>query len=304
MNSGFSRAGARFIKNVPTPGGGYEAHAFSTWCPMLLAGIGKVPDTVADRSISIEMVRKRADEKVKRLRRSDGPELWDIGRKAARWVADNLNSLRLANPDTPEQLHDRAADAWSPLLAIADAAGGNWSRRARRAAVILTNAAAGGIETELETLLTDIKIAFDTKATDRLASEELVEFLRSLVDRPWPEFKNEKPITQAQLARLVKKFGVSSGSIRLNDGRTPKGYYRSSFEDAFERYLPPPLSRSATPPQPQDFCGSEDDLTAPHKNGRGVPETAENPGVAAACGGVAAQDPGEPPKSERVRVVL
>jgi hypothetical protein len=156
-------------------------------------------------------------------------------------VADNLNSLRLANPDTPEQLHDRAADAWSPLLAIADAAGGNWSRRARRAAVVLTNAAAGGIETELETLLTDIKIAFDTKATDRLASEELVEFLRSLVDRPWPEFKNEKPITQAQLARLVKKFGVSSGSIRLNDGRTPKGYYRSSFEDAFERYLPPPL---------------------------------------------------------------
>jgi hypothetical protein len=104
---------------------------------MLLAGIGKLPDTVADRSVIIEMVRKRRDEKVKRLRARDGDDMQDLGRKLARWTADNLDVLRQADPKVPEALNDRAADAWSPLFAIADMAGG-WSERPRRAAVELS----------------------------------------------------------------------------------------------------------------------------------------------------------------------
>jgi putative DNA primase/helicase len=72
MNSGFSRAGARLIKNVPSAEGGFEPREFSSWCPMVLAGIGNLPDTVADRSIIVTMMRKRPDEKVKRLRARDG----------------------------------------------------------------------------------------------------------------------------------------------------------------------------------------------------------------------------------------
>jgi hypothetical protein len=83
INSGFTRAGAQFVKNVPTRDGGFEPRAFSTWCPMLLAGIGSLPDTVADRSIIIEMMRKRPDERVKRLRARDGGELSDLDRKMA-----------------------------------------------------------------------------------------------------------------------------------------------------------------------------------------------------------------------------
>jgi putative DNA primase/helicase len=37
-------------------------------------------------------------------------------------------------------LHDRAADNWRPLLAIADAAGGAWPERARKAALTLAAA--------------------------------------------------------------------------------------------------------------------------------------------------------------------
>jgi hypothetical protein len=89
INSGFTRAGARFVKNVPTPDDGFERRAFSTWCPMVLAGIGNLADTIADRSITIEMTRKRPDEKAKRLRTRDGGELQDLGCKASRRVADN-----------------------------------------------------------------------------------------------------------------------------------------------------------------------------------------------------------------------
>ena len=31
INSAFNRVGARFIMNVPTPGGGFEPRQFSTW---------------------------------------------------------------------------------------------------------------------------------------------------------------------------------------------------------------------------------------------------------------------------------
>jgi hypothetical protein len=39
---------------------------------------------------------------------------------AARWVKDNLEDLRSADPPIPVGLGDRAADNWTPLLAIVD----------------------------------------------------------------------------------------------------------------------------------------------------------------------------------------
>ena len=41
----------------------------------------------------------------------------------------------------PDALDDRAADSWEPLLALADAAGGEWPQRARAAALALCGAA-------------------------------------------------------------------------------------------------------------------------------------------------------------------
>jgi hypothetical protein len=82
-----------------------------------------LPDTVRDRAIEIDMLRKRRDQKVSRLRRRDGGELHAIARKLARWAADNMPTLRKAEPSMPAGLNDRAADTWEPLFAIADLAG-------------------------------------------------------------------------------------------------------------------------------------------------------------------------------------
>jgi putative DNA primase/helicase len=54
--------------------------------------------------------------------------------------------------------------------------------------------------------------------------------------RPWPEWKNGKPMTDRQLAKVLKPFRIIPGTIRLDTGSTPKGYYRSAFDDAFARY--------------------------------------------------------------------
>ena len=39
-----------------------------------------------------------------------------------------------------------------------------------------------------------------------------------------------------QLAKRLGEYGIRSQSVRIN-GATPKGFYRTQFDDAFARYL-------------------------------------------------------------------
>jgi hypothetical protein len=75
LNSSFNRSSAHVLKSVPVPGGGWDVRKFSTWTATCVAGIGQVPDTVADRSVVIRLERKMHTQAVKRLRARDGGEL-------------------------------------------------------------------------------------------------------------------------------------------------------------------------------------------------------------------------------------
>jgi hypothetical protein len=94
-------------------------------------------------------------------------------------------------------------------------------------------------------LLCDIRDIFRQVDKDRMSSEELVASLNQLLDRPWPTVRKGKEIDPGRLAWMLKPFGVVPGTIRLANGKTPKGYIRNAFDDPFGRYLPP---ESATPP--------------------------------------------------------
>jgi predicted outer membrane repeat protein len=290
INAGHCRANATVLRTVETPQSpdGYEVRKFAVWGAMALAAIGRLPGTIEDRAIKIAMRRRRPDEAVERLRLDRLAGLTPLARRAARWVADHAVALAAADPDTPAELHDRAADNWRALLAIADAAGGGWSARARSAAVTLTREGADDGETARTMLLSDIRAAFIAKGVDRIASEDLVACLASLDDRPWPEYRAGKPITKVQLARLLKPLKISSGTIRLDDGKTPKGYYRRAFEDAFVRYLP--AERNATTPQGKDSATFSQNQSATSGGGVAFPNP-QNPSVSAACGVVVVREP-------------
>jgi len=49
------------------------------------------------------------------------------------WCKPLFAKLRDARPDLPSELTDRQQDGAEPLLAIADAAGGDWPEKARKA---------------------------------------------------------------------------------------------------------------------------------------------------------------------------
>jgi hypothetical protein len=139
----------------------------------------------------------------------------------------------------PAGLYNRAADNWAPLLSIAQVAGGGWLARGERAAL---KSVAADIEdaSRLELVLADIRAIFASRAVDRIPSAVLAEALAEIEGRPWAEYgRSEKPITPGKLARLLKPLAIVPDSIRVDEKRTPKGYYFHQFKEAFARYLGP-----------------------------------------------------------------
>jgi len=283
INSGHLRDG-NVIRLV---GDDYEARCFSTWAPLVIACIGKLPPTIMDRSIVVPMRRKRADERVERLRWECLGAFKPLASKCARWAADNAPALTSAEPAMPEELHDRAADNWRPLLAIADLAGSKWPKRARDAALHLSaQGADDGSARAL--LLADIRGVFAETGLDRIASADLVQRLVAMEDRPWLEWRQGKPITIRQLAKLLSPFGLSPGTIRLDNDTTPKGYHRAAFADVFARYLPPDPQRRHNPHE-----SAENEATPSATKGAVVAdEKTPKPKETATCGGVADRNGG------------
>lgn len=242
LNSGH-RQGGSVLRLV---GKEFEPRSFSTYSACAIALIGKLPDTLTDRSVAVELRRCRPDEDIKAFRFDRTATLDAVARRAARWASDNAKLISDNDPAMPEGIYNRAADNWRPLLAIAGAAGADWPERARRAAKAADAAAGDHDQSVRVALLADIRNMYVERDVDRLASADIAKGLIAIEGRPWGEWKAGAPITPNSVARQLARFGISPDTIRVGD-QTPKGYMRSQFEDAFVRYLPP---ATATPQQP------------------------------------------------------
>ena len=214
--------------------------------PKVIGGIGRLPDTVADRAIPIQLQRKRPGENVERFRpRLIAPAASDLRERLAQWpTQDRPEILRSVFPELQEALSDRQHDVSEPLLAVADLAGSGWGKAARGSLTELFGGTAAANDSLSVKLLSDILVAFEGR--DRLASKELVLALVEMEGSPWCELNHGKEITANTIAQLLKKFDIAPRTVR-GDANTFKGYLRDSFKDAWARYLGPNLSTS-TPP--------------------------------------------------------
>jgi len=210
-----------------------KAVKFSCWCPKVMAAIGRLPETLADRCIVIRMQRKMWDEECDWVRNLDATV---IVRKCARFVRDHAGSIASARPQIPESLNDRAADIWEPLLALADLAGGDWPNKARTAAVGLNKGAQES--SPIGTLLLDIFSVFMFSRQERMFSRALVEGLNARFrDRPWMEGLKGKPATERWLSIQLRPYEMRPRAMRIGDERA-KGYVLEEFTDVFRRYVP------------------------------------------------------------------
>jgi putative DNA primase/helicase len=244
LNAGHDRHSAVVPRCV---GDEFEPKVFHVFGAVAIAAIGKLPDTLMDRSIVIEMKRKAPTEKLQKLRRRQREALAALPRQCARWAADNMKALSEHEPELPDDLDDRAADNWEPLLAIADQAGGAWPERARATALLLSGGRADSAETGDSgvQLLADVRAVFVGNGIERSTTKELLASLAELEGRPWAEWNRGRPLTARQLGSLLGRFGIKPGTIRVGDA-TPKGYVLGDLADAFGRYLPDGSATSAT----------------------------------------------------------
>jgi Protein of unknown function (DUF3631) len=184
LNAGFRRGGVTSLYVGQGANQGYRD--FPVFSPKAIAGIGKLPDTIADRAVPIELRRRRRGEYVERFRqRKVEPEAVPLHGAAATWAEANLGALAEAEPELPDELDDRAQDIVEPLLAIVDAAGGAWPARARDAAVELL---AGEQREDAESLgvrlLRDVRSVFDAKKAEQFRTTAILTELIRADDAP------------------------------------------------------------------------------------------------------------------------
>jgi hypothetical protein len=301
VNAGH-KVGGQVIRCV---GEDAEPRAFAVFAPCAIAAIGRLPGTIEDRAIKIPMQKVLRSERREML--DEGAELegMELARQCARWASDHRARLRAVRPTLPPELFNRAADNWRLMFAIAEIAGGDWPNRMKAcaAALVPDDDEAGGIR-----LLADIKAVFDggtdldkdaPNPVDTISSELLCKCLAALETSPWGEYgRARKPITQRQLARVLLPFKIVPGTVRLASGKTPKGYHRGAFRDAWTRYLD---EDGAAPPgeggfdPPHRHTPTDADLFPKHdpqQTGPGVADrTRHNPASEAGCVGVAAENP-------------
>lgn len=263
LNTGYRRSGRVSVCTTAAN----TVVDFSTFCPKAIAGIGKLPDTVADRSIPIRLRRRRWDEPVQRWRERAGKgSAAPVKASLEAWAKDV--NLREARPALPDELSDRAQDCWEPLLAIAEAAGEDWPERARRAAVVLQGEKPSDESIAVE-LLTDVREAFrEAGEPEVMATSALRDALVAMSHRPWAVWgRTGKPVTQHTVARWLSEFGVVTTVAKVGK-RSTRVYVRATLEDPWTRYLP----TASKPRNP-----APDSLAEPAKTGRNQPVQVTTP---------------------------
>lgn len=287
INAGHTRANAFVLRVV---GDNHEPKKFNVFGAKALAGISlekHLPDSTMSRAILFNLRRKLPHESVSRLRYAEAGSFKRIASKLARFAMDHSQQVRLARPDLPDELSDRAQDDWEPLLAIAGCAGPDWVLRATAAALRISAAAEDGMSTGND-LLADIRDVFERKQVEKICTKDLIAALAGDDEKPWATYNRGKELTPRQLSKLLAPYGIKPKTVRMN-GRTPKGYDAPQFTDAFARYLADP---EKLPQRRNELPGSnngEAGCDADAENVAATPVTGETQEFVSlpGCGGVA-----------------
>jgi Protein of unknown function (DUF3631) len=212
-----------------------EVKRFKVFAAVVLAGLGELPDTIADRSVIVRMKRRAPHEVIEGFRRRKvKPEADVLRERLEVWALEWYEWFITYEPSMPSTLTDRPADVWEALLSVADAAGGEWPERARHAAIELQALKSDDAGSVGVRLLADIRSVW-VKGEDKVTTEDLLSRLVALDESPWADFYG-KPLDARGLARKLAPYEVSPKQVRVAAG-TYKGYELPPLMDAWSRYL-------------------------------------------------------------------
>ena len=121
-------------------GKGGKATRVPVFGPLAMAGLDTMETDTGDtltallsRGIKIRMTKAPSDNRPAKLTANAEEAAGKAKIWLERWAGQVRDEVAAAQPEVPEGLEGRAEQIWIPLLAIADAAGGEWPARARAA---------------------------------------------------------------------------------------------------------------------------------------------------------------------------
>ena len=226
LNNGHRRGSE--VHRCVEKGGDYEVRAFDAYGFRAVGLIGKLWDTLQDRSIVIPMQRKSKEVRVDRFdwqAVKDGGEA--LASRIQAWVEHHVDEFNqaLRAASRPSWLNDRDCDNWSCLFAVAAVAGSEWPDRIGKAARILCNQP-GGDNDPGERLILDIHRIFSNRDfPEAITSGDLAAALNRIETSPWGEWRGGKGLSAHKLASLIAPFQVGPYQRRTKDQKKIRGYW-------------------------------------------------------------------------------
>lgn len=225
----------------------YEARYYHAYCPKTLAGLVALPDTLADRSLKIDMARKKKGERVERLNlRKQSPELealrddlYLIGLSYDHDVAEFYD--RAGELDIPAEVDDRLRDILEPLFAVAGVLGaekGNLHTTAALQTYALELAGARSADDHADSAQHAIRALLKLNLKPEGAESEMVFTSKEALNL----FSQEPELgwcdNSWKAGRLTNGLGFVSKSHRIG-ARIIRGYKLNyqDLHDLKERYL-------------------------------------------------------------------
>lgn len=251
LNVGY-RKGASVLKCAGTE---HKPRKFPVYGPKLFAGIGRLPDTLMDRSIVVHMKRRTKSQKIgrflqARVLREVKPLQDAIVRFVRRHRSLIEESYQVVVDQDLDYLGDRDAEMWMPLFALCAVLSSGRLTELRKCAETLSGSKSEDDENDSYSLglLKDIREVWpgenglfsEGAKSDKCETAVLIEKLQALEESPWSEHQ----LTPRKLARMLRPFDVLPRQIWVNE-RNAKGYLLAEFVDVFDRYLDEIGARSA-----------------------------------------------------------
>ena len=263
------------------------ANLWQTFCPKAFAGMESLPPSLARHSIPIVLQRRKPQETVKSALNLLVPECAvKLTSWMQRWAKEN--EVRVSNTFESDEFQ---GDMWlglSPhqqncgkaLMAVAEVIGGDWPMKAYEA---LEEIFSDYNESQFSPvqLLSDIRDAFAHLGNqERIFTAELLPYLHGLDHRTYYEWsKKGDPINAHALSALLRKhFGIYSRSQRRGKEKF-RGYQQSDFQEAWERYLPPPQAGLPVPTEKSKGTISTDESTPNAQSSSPSKSTSSTPSV-------------------------
>jgi Protein of unknown function (DUF3631) len=245
LNAGHTRDTAFTVR---AEGDSNEPRMFSTWAPKVVAAIGRLPDTIEDRSIRVVLARKpTTTHKADAFDPSAVREACElVRRRLARFVLDNLDVIAGNKVERPPALNDRAWNNWKPLFMIAKAVGGDWPDRCLEAALALAGREDADDEDASTLLLrhTWEAMGSPTELGARISTSDLMDKLIERDDALWAKWwaadaadDTRRKVVASSIAHRLKPFGIQPTQFKI-EGEKARGYgYDEAFATARTQYL-------------------------------------------------------------------